>query len=229
MPNWSGAGQGALGGFTTGSTFGPVGGAIGAGIGGLIGMFSKKKPKSATGPSGNMDEHGRIMSGYENFAKTGGMSPQDEANMRARSMSPIRSIYSGARRDVNRQSALQGGYSPNKTAALAKMAREQSQAGAEATTDVEAELGNMRRQGQLAGLGGMAQTYQTRLSNPSEYARKLSSIGGTMDVIGKAGQGLGMGGSIVDAFKKKPSGGGGGGGILPSRRTSATSYGAPGL
>jgi hypothetical protein len=98
------------------------------------------------------------MSGYQNFADTGGFSPQDVQNIRARMIAPIRSIYSGANRDVDRQRRLQHGYSPNYTAAKAKMAREQAYATSDATTNAEAQIAEMLRSGKLAGLSGLSQT-----------------------------------------------------------------------
>lgn len=61
------------------------------------------------------------------LARTGGYSEQGIADLRARGISPIRSIYSSANRDVDRQRGLQGGYSPNHGALKAKMAREMSE------------------------------------------------------------------------------------------------------
>ena len=104
---------------------------------------------------GGGDDYSSIMSGYKNFADTGGFSPDDLANIRARSVSPIRAVYANAQREVNRNRALQGGYSPNFNATMAKMAREQSYTQADAATNREAELAEQIREGKLAGLGGM--------------------------------------------------------------------------
>jgi hypothetical protein len=97
-----------------------------------------------------------VLSGYRGFAETGGFSPEDLANIRARAISPIRATYANAQREVNRNMALQGGYSPGANVLKARMAREQGQAGAEATTAAEADIAKMVQEGKLAGLGGMA-------------------------------------------------------------------------
>lgn len=94
-------------------------------------------------------------SGYKSFADTGGFSPADIANLRARSVAPLRAVYANAQNNINRQRALQGGYSPNYTAASAKMARELGSSLADANTNVEAELADKIHSGKLAGLGGM--------------------------------------------------------------------------
>ena len=102
--------------------------------------------------------------GYTEFSKTGGYSAQDIANMRARGISPIRAAYANAEREIGRQRALQGGYSPNAIATQALMAREQGQGMADATQNVEGELAVARNQGRLAGLGGMSNIEGQRLS-----------------------------------------------------------------
>lgn len=208
MPNWGGGLSGAASGYSTGSMFGgPIGGAIGAGVGGLFGLFKKKKkpPIAGGGEGGNVLDPEKIGSQYQNIASTGGYSPEDLSNIRSRAVSPIRSAYAGAQREVGRQRALQGGYSPNFTAATAKMAREQSQSMADANIGIESEIAQMIQQGKLKGLEGLSSLYRTKQSTPSDYQRKLGSIGGTMGLIGQ------VGGALMGGF----GGRGGGGGFNP--------------
>ncbi len=75
-----------------------------------------KQSGDVTGALGNLNE----------LSKTGGYSEKDKADLRARGISPIRSIYSSAQQNLNRSRALSGGYSPNFAAASAKMARQMS-------------------------------------------------------------------------------------------------------
>lgn len=93
--------------------------------------------------------------GYTDFSKTGGYSPTDMANLRARGVSPIRAAYANAEREVGRQRSLQGGYSPNAFAVQAKMAREMGQANADAVQNVEAGIIDKRNTGRISGLEGM--------------------------------------------------------------------------
>jgi hypothetical protein len=95
------------------------------------------------------------MSRYQNFADTGGFSSEDLANIRARSVSPIRSAYSGAMRDVSRL----GRNMPNYLASRAKMAREMSYGLADASTNAEANIAQMIQRGRLAGIEGMGSIY----------------------------------------------------------------------
>jgi hypothetical protein len=114
--------------------------------------------------------------GYKGFGETGGYSPSDIANLRARGVSPIRAAYGNAEREVGRQRALQGGYSPNATATLAKMAREQGQLGADALQNVEAGIIDSRNRNKLAGYGGMAGIDTNRIGNQIQGMRGMSDI-----------------------------------------------------
>jgi hypothetical protein len=102
--------------------------------------------------------------GYQEFSKTGGYSPADIANMRARGVSPVRASYANAQRELSRQRALQGGYAPNAIATLAKMSRERGQSMADAIQNVEAGLAEARNKGRLSGLGGMFGVEKERLA-----------------------------------------------------------------
>lgn len=109
--------------------------------------------------------------GYEEFSRTGGYSRDDITNMRSRGVSPIRAAYANAQREVGRQRSLQGGYSPNAVAAQVKMAREQGQAAADATQNVEAGLAEARNRGRLSGLGGMSGIETSRLGADLDVAK----------------------------------------------------------
>lgn len=80
------------------------------------------------------------LSNLSNLATTGGYSGSDIANIRARAVSPTRSIYSSAQQNVERQKALAGGYSPNFGAVQAQMARDESQQISDADTNAEAAI-----------------------------------------------------------------------------------------
>lgn len=126
---------------------------------------------------GNLSSAGK---GYQNFADTGGYTPEGIAAMRARSLAPMRAAYADANRGVEKQKSLQGGYSPNYTAAKAKMAREMSQGLGDASMNVEAELASRINQGKLAGMQGLNQTAATGqgLQNSIDSMNAQSRIAG---------------------------------------------------
>jgi hypothetical protein len=98
------------------------------------------------------------ISNLSDLSKTGGYSAADIDNMRARGVSPIRSVYANAQQDLQRQKALQGGYSPNLTAVTAKMAREMGSELSDATTNVNAGIAQNQAQNRLAASVPLANT-----------------------------------------------------------------------
>ena len=123
-------------------------------------------------------DYKNIMGQYNNLAQTGGFSPQDITELRARAASPIRAAYGNAEQEIGRQRTLQGGYSPNATAALVKMARERGQAGSDAMTGVNASLAQMIQQGKLAGMQGMNSIYGATPGQASTFGNQvLQGIG----------------------------------------------------
>lgn len=128
-------------------------------------MGKKKEPEAVVPPptaavpkaNGNTPytPNAEAQAGYSEFAKTGGFSPTDLGNIRARALSPVRAVYANAQRNVNRQRSLQGGYSPGFGAMQTRMAREQGQETADAATNAEAGISEMVQKGRLAGLAGL--------------------------------------------------------------------------
>src|SRR5215510_1179216 len=139
------------------------------------------------------------LAGFSDFAKTGGFSPEDLRNIRARAVSPVRAVYANAQRNVDRQKALQGGYSPGFGVLQARMAREQGQGISDAATNAEAGIAEMVQKGKLAGLQGLAQyggtdtgggggggdTTAAAAAQPEEKKGFWSKLGGW---AGKVGQ-----------------------------------------
>ena len=113
---------------------------------------------NAGGSSSSSSGQPQAFAGFKGFSETGGFSPGDLANIRARAVSPVRAVYANAQRNVNRQKGLQGGYAPGAGALQSRMAREQGQETADAGINAEAGISEMVQKGKLAGLQGMAQT-----------------------------------------------------------------------
>lgn len=87
------------------------------------------------------------ISNLRDLASTGGYSPSDIAAIRERGISPIRSIYASAQRNLDRSRALQGGYSPGYAAAQVRMARDLSNKISDQTTNVNAQVAQMVAEG----------------------------------------------------------------------------------
>lgn len=95
------------------------------------------------------------------LAATGGYSDADKNELRARGISPIRAVYAGAQRDIDRNRTLQGGFSPNYTATKAKMARELSDEIAGQVTNVNAGIAQNVAQNKI----NIAPTYASATGN----------------------------------------------------------------
>lgn len=148
------------------------------GVGGVAGQ-------SIRDYGGLQGEFGDLLGRYQEFADTGGYSPEDLASIRSRAVSPIRAAYSDVNRAIDRSRSLQGDYAPGYAATKAKVGREQAYTAADATTNVEAALAQMKQQGRLAGMGGMrsvlggkAGLYGTTPGLASMFGQQALAAGG---------------------------------------------------
>lgn len=123
------------------------------------------------------------LANLKGLSETGGYSAEDVANIRERGISPIRSIYANASRNLNRQRALSGGYAPGYGAASAKMAREQSELIGGATTNVNAQLAEQIASGRRS----IAPTYASTAL--AENARKGDIERSNIEAINRAREG----------------------------------------
>jgi hypothetical protein len=107
------------------------------------------------------------LAGAKELSQTGGYSAAGIQDLRERGISPIRAVYAGANRDIDRGRALAGGYSPNYNAAKAKMAREMSDQISGAVTNVNAGIAQNVAGNRLSATGtyGNLAGEQSRLEN----------------------------------------------------------------
>jgi len=119
----------------------------------------------------------KSLEGYDEFSKTGGFSPENIQDIRARAIAPTRAVYQNAQSNIDRQRALQGGYSPNYTAATAKLTRGMSDAASDANVNANASIAEMIQRGKLAGLGGEQQGAGMGLNAALQAASINSSAG----------------------------------------------------
>src|SRR5258706_13453018 len=155
-----------------------------------------------TGVSGGRSDNaiGQAITGYGNFAQTGGFSPEDIQNIRARAIAPIRSINDRANQEIQRQAAIRGtAYSPNTAAALAKTNRDSAYATGEVSTNAESMIAQLLQQSKLYGLGGLASTgLSDQGNNTSNRGLDLNAI------IGAGNQQLGALGGKTSLYGTTP-------------------------
>ena len=111
------------------------------------------------------------------LAGNGGYTDQDIADIRARAISPIRAVYGNAQTNLNRQRRLQGGYSPNYTAATTKMAREMSSQLSDATTNANAQIAQQIAQNKVGLAGQYADTTSHEQDSRNQFDLATAEMG----------------------------------------------------
>jgi len=100
----------------------------------------------------SLGDFGSARSGYEDFAKTGGV---DGTALRNRATAQIPAFYDAYKSNAKRRMGQQGGYSPGFDAQMAEIGRQAGREGFNASRQVEGDIAEMTQQGRLAGLGGL--------------------------------------------------------------------------
>lgn len=116
------------------------------------------------------------LSGLSNLVTTGGYSDANIADIRARDISPIRSIYSNAQQNVERQKALSGGYSPNYDAVQAQSARDEANQIATTTTAANAGIAQNVAANELAAAPAYASASATANAAKTQADQNNASI-----------------------------------------------------
>lgn len=145
-------------------------------------------------------EMSHAMGTFGEFADTGGYTPQQIQELRARGVSPIRSTFASGMQNLQRQKALQGGYSPNMTAAIARMQGGLGSQLAEQTSNVNAGIAEAQNRNRLSGatgLGGLSSTdaeLATRVALQNAGAANQASMfnAGQQNQMGQFNAGLGL-------------------------------------
>lgn len=106
------------------------------------------------------------------LTETGGYAPEEIASLRERSISPIRSVYANAQRNMDRQKVLSGGYSPNYNAASSRMTRDLSEQIAGATTNVNAAIAERVAAGRQSAIPQFAQ----QAASESELSNRITQM-----------------------------------------------------
>ncbi len=133
-------------------------------------------------------EFGKSFEQASEYAKTGGLSESEQGSLRARAISPIRSIYANMSRNMDRNRRLGGGFSPNYNASAARVAREGSEQIGQTTTNANAAIAEMVQKGRLAmtpEMGRLATSKndlmnQVNLGNQSNRVKAQDNVSGNL-------------------------------------------------
>lgn len=93
---------------------------------------------------------------FDEFSRTGGLSNIDVANMRLYGSRTIPGFFDAVRRNLGSSSAAQGGYNPGYNSQTALLARDQARAAQDAALNTELGIVNTRNEGRRWGTEGMS-------------------------------------------------------------------------
>lgn len=138
----------------------------------------------------------------KNLVDTGGLSDAETGDLRARGVSPIRAVYANMEREMGRNRALSGGYSPSYNATAARMAREGSESIAGAVTNVNAKIAEMKQAGKLSAAPQYAQLANSKTQGMNNT--NLANAKNKLDAAGMKGNLLQGMGSLINNKNNVP-------------------------
>ncbi len=121
-------------------------------------------------------ERMRGMGGFDEFAKTGGYTPESIANIKAQAISPIGSFATGTRDELARRQALQSGYAPGFDAANRALQRDTARAIADTSLNANVAIQDRVNQGRQWGISGLTGAEQALAG--MQTGNRLAALGG---------------------------------------------------
>ena len=94
---------------------------------------------------------------FDEFARTGGFSDFDQANIRARALSPISSYATGTQDELDRRSSVQGGFAPGFDAASNSLRRGAARGITDASLNAELGIKDRVNAGRMGGAQALSQ------------------------------------------------------------------------
>jgi hypothetical protein len=122
-------------------------------------------------------------SGYQDFATTGGMTPQQQAQFMRTSTAGVPAAFDVMKSEAMRQKSLTGGLGPG--GQISQMARQEGETAARANTAAEVALSDQLRQGKLAGLGGLTDVGRAQTGLMGQQNQLFNTQTGEISDIGK--------------------------------------------
>jgi len=134
--------------------------------------------------TGGLDEAAmarmRGMGGYEEFAKTGGYSDVDKANIRERGLSAASAMGKGMQDEMSARRATQGGYSPGFDASSRALKRDTARNITDNALNTELGIKEKTNEGRKWGISGVAgseqATQQLKTQNQLEGSKLKAQI-----------------------------------------------------
>jgi len=135
-----------------------------------------QKFRDTGGLSAENESRMRGGGGFDEFAKTGGYSDKNKADIKAQAISPIGSYATGTQDEISRRQALTGGYAPGMDAANRQLRRDTSRGIADTSLNANIAIQDKVNQGRQYGISGMANS-EAGLAG-LQTGNRLQALGG---------------------------------------------------
>lgn len=127
------------------------------------------------------------ISGYQNFANTGGYSQGDLDAISAAALAPSRAVYQQGIDQARLAQNRAGGNLASVPASISQMTRNQNQAISDASIANQANMAQLVQQGKLAGLSGLSSTTTAGMNARTQVEAldaqmKANGLGGMTDI-----------------------------------------------
>jgi hypothetical protein len=120
---------------------------------------------------------GNINATNTNLAQTGGISPDQVASMEDKASQAAQSTYQTGAAAAERAQAATGSYGVSGSI-TGSLARQGSEAAAQAAQNVSGSIAQIQQQGEIAGAEGLQQTQQAQVGN------RLTALAGNTNIYG---------------------------------------------
>ena len=136
------------------------------------------------------------LTGYSEFANTGGWSDANKANYMNRATSVIPSFYGQMNNQVQQANRVQGGYNPGLASSMRNSGRDQATAAQAASREAQLGLQSSINEGRLAGMGGLSSNSLAGANamNDAAFRAQTEELnqgrGLQQDIVGNRLQGL---------------------------------------
>lgn len=143
---------------------------------------------------------------FDEFAKTGGYSDADLANIRGRTAAQTPAFYDSLKNELARQNTSQGGYSPGYTYEMAKSARDAYRGGTDAIRETEIGLKDAVNKGRMWGGSNISSSEDAlqSLLTGNQLKGLAGSSGLTMNLVNSMNQGKLAGMSGLENLRTTP-------------------------
>lgn len=112
--------------------------------------------------------------GFKNFADTGGFTPGESADFRARGTATLPAFYEGLKTQMGAANRAAGG-NVGFNSQMSKLAREQAYGGQRVASETEADLADRIRSGKEYGLSGVSSLDESKIGRETDVEKERNA------------------------------------------------------